>query len=162
MKILLVVLFGIILVLSAIIQNFKNKKDIRWIPAIVTEWDYLMNLKKFPYRIDFDNIILPSGESRSIRDMDLYVVSGNRLKDLVLSGGRKLSLEDGDVIVVNPEIKSPGPYRAYLVNPELGGDTVRKESQLRTSDEVTAGKYKIIGAVIAKIPHDWIDKQRIN
>ena len=161
MKILLVVLFGIVLVLSVIIQNFKNK-DIRWIPAIVTEWDYLMNLKKFPYRIDFDNIILPSGESKSIRGMDLYVVSGNRLKDLVLSGGRKLSLEDGDVIVVDPEIKSLGPYRAYLVNPELGSDMVGKESQFRTSDEVTAGKYKIIGAVIAKIPHDWIDKQRIN
>lgn len=133
----------------------------RWIPAIVTDWDYFMNLKRFRYRIDFDHIILPSGESKSIQDKDLYLVSGNGLKDQVLQDGRKISLEDGDLIVVDPQITDElkKVCKAFIVNPK-DLNFLCRESRLKTSDKVTADDV-ILGAVIAKIPASWIEKNRI-
>ena len=153
----------ILIVLLGIISIYIIKKclEIKWIPVIVTEWDYFMNLKKLPYRIDFNHIILPSGESKTLVGKDLYIISGNTLKNQVLHDGRKISLEDGDCVVVDPEIhENKKPYKAFLVNPKGLDSTPGKNTKIRTSDQVTAEEV-IIGAVIAKIPCSWIEKNRI-
>ena len=164
MKTALIIILGcILLTYIGIIADrlIKRRKYIKWVPTIVTDWNYFMNLKQFKYIIDFNHIILPSGEAKYIHDKDLYIISGNGLKDQVLQDGRKISLEDGDMIVVDPQITDElkKVCRAFLVSPK-GKMSVCKESRLKTSDKVAADDV-ILGGVIAKIPASWIEQYRI-
>ena len=132
-----------------------------WIPMIVTDEPLAVNLREIPYNINPSKLkyLNKDGIEISPEGFEFYIVGGNAFKDKILKNGRKISLENGDCIIVSPIIKTLTEGRdIYIVNPHPP-QSAHKDIKIETGDTLTA-ESNILGAVVAKIPAEWMNKYR--
>lgn len=160
--ILVVILIGTYIL---ILEKFKN---IKWIPVILTEGPEIMNLKEIPYELDltkpfpitWKNYKALTNQETITNICKMYIVWGNEFENKPLSDGRTFSIKEGECIIVDPRvtIKEGNKYEAYLINP-YPPYSAFKDTRIEVSENIADGK-EVLGAIIASIPAEWMDKRK--
>ena len=161
--ILIVILAFFALYALIVIKN----RNIKWIPVILTEGPEVMNLREIPYDINFTKPFPVRWQGteamRNVANFEgsyqKYIVWGSALQNIILTDGRKISLEEGSCVIVDPGItKKEDKYKVYIVNP-YPAFSAMKDVQIKTIDNIPADG-QILGAVIASIPAWWMEENR--
>lgn len=105
------------------------------------------------YRLETTFATTQTGRDLFMSDHLLYIIRGK--SDI----GIRLSLYEGDCILVDERIKEVSDkYKAYLVE-EYPMYSARKGSKILPKSEVKPDD-RIIGAIVSKIPAEYMQKYR--
>ena len=145
----------------------RSLKNIKWIPVILTEGPEIMNLKEIPYELDLTKPFPISWKNeRATIDLEtlistckMYIVWGNEFNDRPLSDGKTLSIKEGGCILVDPRVtKKENKYSAYLINP-YPPYSAYKDTRIELGENIAEDK-EVLGAIVASIPAEWMDKRK--
>lgn len=146
------IIASIVLVSILFLVYILSRKPIIKIPAINLGGAVHFTPLEY-YKLEATFATTQTGRDLLISDHTLYIIRGK--SDI----GVRLSLYDGDCILVDEKIKEvSNTYKAYLVE-EYPMFSARKGVIILPRPDVKPDD-RIIGAIVSKIPADYMQKYR--